>query len=134
MFPSSLMESTKKRPGRTGPIVVVVMVLAAIVGALATWRGYIAERPSTTDARAVSGSIIEAVYPADRADGVLPRQRAIVSVSHRPTVRIPAVVTSSRREGETTIVTLEVEPGAVAAGDACDVTIDQTIVAESDGN
>lgn len=125
------MQRTEKPPRRTGPFIVVLLLVLAALGAAGTWMRYASENPSTVDARLEGGRVALASFSPQSAARIRPGMRARGTVS--PTSeKFEGRVSSVKREADAVVVSIDLDTPVQTTGQnpACQVTVDTSIPPE----
>jgi hypothetical protein len=122
------MKGTEKK--RSGPVLVLGMVVLSVLGAGLTWRNYIVDHPSAQEARIVAADAVRAEFSAAVAARLEPGTRAIISC--RGVRRTGYVEALPPGACPTTVRLKLLEPFENPPPDApCEVTVDLTVPPKS---
>jgi hypothetical protein len=120
------MKGTEKK--LIGPLIVIGIVVAALVGAAMTWRQYSGDRPSAVRAHVVGPARVLAAFPPEDASRIPVGAKGIVSWNGR---RSTAFVTALNPAAAVPVELVLLEPfGDAAVGAACQVTVDLSLPPE----
>jgi hypothetical protein len=120
------MKGTEKNPA--GPIIVTVIVVAALVGAALTWRQYSGDRPSAVRAQITGPTTAVAAFSSADAPRIPVGAKGIVSWNGQ---RSTAFVTALRPGAAEPVELRLLEPLPDAPpGAACQVTVDLSLPPE----
>lgn len=126
------MQRTEKSPKRSGPIVVLGVLVLAVLAAAGTWMRYSSENPSTTRGHLKADRTVLAFFSPPAAKQIRPGMRAVVTVSGRDSKKFEGRVSAVHEKPALTEVSVELDaPVEAAAPDSeCQVTVDTSIPPE----